>query len=181
MTHRFIQFACVVALAAPLGILPGSVLAQADVSSSPATVADYEQHRPPSRVGLGGQVGDPSGLTLKVYRRQVAREGILRAADAYSFLAAWDLDQFFYFNTHAVHEQPLEDSPLNYYIGPGLIVGFRDRTNRDGEFVAGVSGDFGLNFFTERFEVFLGLTPWFRIIPDPGLYLGGGVGLRYYP
>ncbi|MDX1741548.1 MAG: hypothetical protein R3178_09655, partial [Rhodothermales bacterium] len=98
-----------------------------------------------------------------------------------SFLAAWNLDRFFYLNAHSLRERALEDSPLNYYIGPGVIVGVRDRTSDDSEFVAGVSAEGGLNFFTERFEVFLGLTPWFRVIPEPDLFLGGGVGIRFYP
>ena len=142
---------------------------------------DYDQHEPEGRVGIGGQVGDPSGITVKVYRRNVERDGILKAAKAYSFLVAWDLDDFFYVNAHALHEHALEDSPLNYYLGPGLIVGFKESGSNNAEVVAGVSGDFGVNFFTERFEVFLGLTPWFRVFPDPGLHLSGGIGLRFYP
>jgi hypothetical protein len=151
------------------------------VPNERAVAPDYDQHEPEGRVGIGGQVGDPSGVTAKVYRRNVERDGILNAAKAYSFLIAWDLDDFFYVNAHALHEHALEDSPLNYYLGPGLIVGFKENGSNDTEVVAGVSGDFGVNFFTESFEVFLGLTPWFRVFPDPGLHLSGGIGLRFYP
>lgn len=154
---------------------------EAGTSSPTSPSPSFERHLPPSRVGLGIQVGDPSGISLKVYRRSATRKGILGTVDAYSFLAAWNLDSFFYLNAHALKENGLEDSPLNYYIGPGLIAGFRDNSARDNDFVAGISVEGGVNFFTERFEVFLGLTPWFRVIPDPDLYLGGGVGLRFYP
>jgi hypothetical protein len=154
---------------------------EAGASSPTSSSPNLERHPPPSRVGLGIQVGDPSGISLKVYRRSTTRKGILGTVDAYSFLAAWNLDSFFYLNAHALKENALEDSPLNYYIGPGLIAGFRDNSTRGNDFVAGISVEGGVNFFTERFEVFLGLTPWFRVIPDPALYLGGGVGLRFYP
>lgn len=154
---------------------------ESGVTKPQAGFPEYAQHAPPSRVGLGIQVGDPSGISLKVYRRSATRKGLLGTVNAYSFLAAWNLDRFFYLNAHALRERALEDSPLNYYIGPGLIVGIRDDTRSSNDFVAGVSAEGGLNFFTERFEVFLGLTPWFRVLPDPGLYLGGGVGLRFYP
>jgi len=142
---------------------------------------DFGQHSPPNRLGIGVQVGDPSGISVKVYRRQAVRRGILGGTDAYSVLAAWNLNRFFYVATHALRENGLEDSPLNYYIGPGLIAGFREFGADDTDLVLGISAEGGINFFTERFEVFLGLTPWFRIIPNQGLYLGGGVGLRFYP
>ncbi len=147
-------------------------------SGSPSSL---DQHRPPDRFGLGVQVGDPSGISLKLYQANAGRRGLLRTPDAYTFLIAWDLDRFFYVNAHALRERPIEDSPLNYYIGPGVIGGVRESAGNDADFVVGVSGDFGLNFFADRFEVFLGLSPWFRIIPDPDLNIGGGVGLRYYP
>ncbi len=139
----------------------------------------YGQHSPPSRVGIGGQVGDPSGVTLKVYRRSVRDRGVFGSATAFSFLAAWNLDDFFYLNAHALHERPIEDSPLNYYLGPGVVIGIDERPSRD--LVLGISGDFGLNFFTHRFEVFLEITPWIKLIPDTDGSLGGGIGLRYYP
>lgn len=128
---------------------------------------------PAGRVGLGGQIGDPSGITLKVYQRP---------GFAYDLLAAWDLDQFFFLNAHALYETPIPDSPLRYYLGPGILIGFRDdHPFRDqDEVVVGISGQFGLNFFVEQFEVFLQLTPRLHVIPDTDGDIGGGVGLRYY-
>ncbi len=149
-------------------------------SAPEATSPVLERHPPPGRVGVGIQVGDPTGVSLKIYRRSATRKGILGTVDAYTMLAAWNLDSFFYLDAHALKENALEDSPLNYYIGPGIIIGVREWRGEN-QSVAGVSVEGGLNFFTERFEVYLGLTPWFRIIPDPSLRLGGGVGLRFYP
>lgn len=140
---------------------------------------EYRQHDPVSPVGIGGQVGDPSGISLKIYRKDDGR-GLFKSAKAFSFLAAWDLEDFFFLNAHALYERPIPDSPLNYYVGPGAIVGVDDRPASDVELVLGISGNFGLNFFTEHFEVYLELTPWIKIIPETEGALGGGIGLRYY-
>lgn len=129
---------------------------------------------PAGSFGLGGQIGDPSGITVKLYRRP---------GFAYDLLAAWDLDDFFFLNGHALYENPIPDSPLRYYLGPGVVVGFRDddppRRSED-DVIVGISGQFGLNFFVEQFEVFLQLTPRLHVIPETDGDIGGGVGLRYY-
>ena len=124
-------------------------------------------------VGLGGQIGEPSGVTLKLYEHP---------GFAYEFLAAWDLDDFFFLNAHVLFERPIPDSPLRYYLGPGVLIGFEEnQPDRDeDELVIGISGQFGVNFFVERFEVFLHLTPRLSVIPETDGEIGGGIGLRYY-
>ena len=124
-------------------------------------------------VGLGGQIGDPSGVTLKLYEHP---------GFAYEFLAAWDLDDFFFLNAHVLFERSIPDSPLRYYLGPGVLIGFREtEPGRDeDDVVIGISGQFGVNFFVERFEVFLHLTPRLSVIPETDGDIGGGIGLRYY-
>jgi len=136
-----------------------------------ASPEDARAQAPRGNVGLGGQIGEPSGLTLKVYRRP---------GFAYDFLAAWDLDDFFFLNVHGLYERPLEDSPLRWYLGPGGFVGIANRGRGDDEVVLGVSATVGLNFFAEQFEVFLQLTPRLALTPDTDGDLGGGIGLRYY-
>lgn len=127
---------------------------------------------PAGNVGIGGQLGDPSGLTLKLYQRP---------GFAYEFLGAWDLNNFIFLNAHALYERPIPDSPLRYYLGPGVLVGIREGDgDDDDDVVVGISGEFGVNFFVERFEVFLHLTPRLGIIPDTDGEIGGGIGLRYY-
>lgn len=120
-------------------------------------------------IGLGGQVGDPSGITLKVYQNR---------GFAYDFLAAWDWDDYFLFNVHGLFERPLQNTPMNYYLGPGAFVIIKER--RDDDILLGISGNFGINFFIERFEVFLQITPRLSVVPDTDGDVGGGVGLRYY-
>lgn len=131
-------------------------------------------HTPPHQIGLGGLIGNPSGLTLKVYGTD--RSSFM----AYDFLLAYDLDRFFFFNLHGLYERPLPDSPLNYFLGPGILLGVRERRRSNNEMVLGLSANFGINFFTERFEVFLQLTPCLHLVPGTEGDLGGGIGLRYY-
>ena len=134
--------------------------------------ADPVQAQVPGRnLGIGGQLGDPSGLTLKLYRHP---------GFAYDFLLAWDLDDdAFFLNLHGLYERPLQDTPLRYYLGPGVYVGVRDRPGASDTFV-GISGNFGINYFIERFELFGQLTPRLRLAPSTDGDLGGGIGLRYY-
>ncbi len=156
-----------------------NAVAQSAAVGPGSTSDEYRQHDPVSPVGIGGQVGDPSGISLKIYRKSDG-QGLFKSAKAFSFLAAWDLEDFFFLNAHALYEKPIPDSPLNYYLGPGAIVGVDDRPASDVELVLGISGNFGLNFFTEHFEVYLELTPWIKIVPETEGELGGGIGLRYY-
>ena len=55
-------------------------------------------------VGFGGQIGETSGLTLKVYNE---------TALSYDFLAAWDLDDFFFLNGRALWNQDINAENIN--------------------------------------------------------------------
>jgi hypothetical protein len=126
--------------------------------------------------GLGGQIGRPSGVTLKRYRP--GPSGLLRRADAFTLLAAWDLEEVFFLNAHLLRERPIPESPLRYFYGPGLVLGFED-TRRAG-LVLGVSGAFGVNFFRENFEVYLQITPRLNLFPNTHGAFDAGIGMRYY-
>jgi hypothetical protein len=94
-------------------------------------------------------------------------------------LAAWDLDDFFSINLHLLRERTLTRSDFNLFWGPGLVVGVQDlRTTT--RFAMGVSVSAGTNFFVERFEVFLQVSPHLKLLPDISGVFGGGIGLRYY-
>lgn len=123
--------------------------------------------------GLGGQVGEPSGLTLKLYNP---------GAVSYDFLAAWDLDDFFFLNVHGLYERPLgNERNLRFFYGPGVFVGFRDRPREDDDdVVVGISGSLGLSFWVDRFEVYGQITPRLSVLPDTDGDVGGGLGIRFY-
>lgn len=112
-------------------------------------------------------MGDPSGLTVKYYPNELmASEVVL----------SYDLgEHFVLLNGRYLFEQPIPASPLHFFLGPGVTL-----ANKGGSFAVGTSGTLGLNFYRERFEVFLHFTPRLNVLPDTHGRLGGGVGLHYY-
>lgn len=123
--------------------------------------------------GVGGQIGDPSGLSFKFYQAPNL---------SYDLLLAFDLDDDYTFlSGHRLWELTLDEAPARFHYGPGAFIGLDDRERRDGsDAVVGISFRAGINFFIDRFEVFLNLTPRLRVIPATEGELGGGGGLRYY-
>ncbi|MFB6248712.1 MAG: RNA polymerase subunit sigma-54 [Salinibacter sp.] len=118
---------------------------------------------------LGPQVGRPGGLTAKYYRSALV---------AYDATLTVDGDDFVRLSAHRLWEQPLPDSLMHVYYGPGLL-GIGRRLETDPALKVGVTGKLGLNFYAERFEVFLHVAPAIHFEPRPAPRLGLGVGLRY--
>jgi hypothetical protein len=150
-----------------LGFVLGTVL-------SPA-----QAQRTSGSVGLGGQVGEPSGLTLKFYNE---------SAPSYDFLAAWSLvDDNFFLNGHALWNYDIEaenlspDQDLEWFVGPGGFLSVVDDARDDDEVELGISGTIGLNFVVDRrFEFFGQVTPRIAVVPETEGDVGGGLGFRYY-
>lgn len=132
------------------------------------TGLSYAQ-RADGRTGLGAQVGRPSGLTAKWYARPDR---------AYAAAIGWNLRNAVFVAAHRLHEEPLPRSPLHVVFGPGLFAGSDDPPGSS-DTTLGISGTLGLNFFKERFEVFLQATPRMQLVPATQTRLGGSVGLRY--
>lgn len=131
-------------------------------------------------VGVGFQVGDPTGLNLHFRGTKPLRLDIL---------LAWDINDdkhdFFFVNVHGLWFKPLNTSSpqFNFYYGPGAFIGLREYRGRfddDDEVVIGASGNFGLNMEIERFDIFLQATPRLSLIPDTDFDMGGGLGLRFF-
>lgn len=139
------------------------------------TAGPAHAQRVPGAAGLGGQVGDPSGVSLKIYNPN---------ALSYDFLAAWDLNDFFFMNVHGLYERPLElenTSGLEYFFGPGAFVGIQERPAGEDDVVFGISGRIGVNIpLEDRFEFYVQFTPRINLVPDTDGDLGGGLGVRYY-
>jgi len=125
--------------------------------------------RAPGSWTIGPQVGWPGGVTAKHYRT---------APIVYDALLTIDGDDFLRGAAFRVWERPLPDSLVYVYYGPGLSATGR-RLDTDAAFEVGIGGRLGLNFYAERFEVFLHVTPVLRFRPRPAPRLGAGVGLRY--
>lgn len=136
------------------------------------TVTPIFAQRAAGDVGLGVHIGQPTGLTLKVYN----------PGTSVDFLAAWDLDDFFFLNVHAIYDTPLNNAhTIHFYYGPGGYIGIRDRGRElDDEVEMGVSGNFGLDFLIEKFEIFMQVTPRLSLVQRTDFDMGGGVGFRVY-
>lgn len=129
-----------------------------------------EAQRVPGSVGIGFQIGDPSGVSLQFYNPE----------PSWDFLAAWDFDDFFLLNVHALYERPLGNRPdLFLFYGPGAFIGFRDRPGDD-DVSVGISGTVGIGYLIEQFEIFARITPRLSLVPDTDGDVGGGIGARYY-
>ena len=134
---------------------------------------DAHAQRAPGDVGIGGQVGNPSGLSLKIYQS---------GFPSYDFLAAWDLDNFFFLNAHMLQEQHLGNSEnVHFFYGPGAFLGLDDRPDDESDdTVVGISAQFGINVIVDRFEIYARVTPRLSLAPNTDGDVGGGLGLRYY-
>jgi hypothetical protein len=118
--------------------------------------------------GIGGQVGEPTGLTLKL--------GVGRGA--IDLAAGWDLsdDHFFAQGHYLLAEQRLSGSPVGLFYGPGLFVASREENT-----AFGLSLNVGLNYYTGPFEIFGQVTPRLQLVDDTDFDLGAALGLRFYP
>jgi hypothetical protein len=125
--------------------------------------------------GIGGQVGDPTGLALK----------FTSGARAFDLAAGWDLDDYLYVQGHLLlRERRLQGtaSDFRYFYGPGLFVTIRESGRDDDDDVNfGISFNAGLSYYFDAFEIFGQLTPRLQLVDDTDFDLGGAIGIRFYP
>lgn len=121
-------------------------------------------------VGIGVQVGKPTGLTLKFYNQGTSTD----------ILAAWDWDNFFFLNVHAIFDTHLNDeNTIHLFYGPGGFIGIHDEPG-DNRTDFGISGNFGLDFLINNFEIFVQATPRLSLENTDNFNMGGGIGFRFY-
>jgi hypothetical protein len=117
-----------------------------------------------ARIGVGIVVGEPTGLSIRVNHFPVL--GVTWSIPGNRMQVSAD-----YWIIH----KPLEH-PLYWYLGLGGAIGVRD----GGAFL-GARVPLGLQLPFERdWELFGELVPVVGLIPDVGLYLNGGIGIRYF-
>lgn len=126
-----------------------------------------------SGTAIGGQIGSPAGLTLKIDQG---------GGPAIDLLAAFDLDNFFFLNGHLLFEEGVgQEAGLHVLYGPGAFVGVHDRpTGQSDEVGLGLSGTLGLGFYVRQFEIYLRVTPRLEVLPSTGGDIGGGLGARWF-
>ncbi|MES3629395.1 MAG: hypothetical protein PPP56_04435 [Longimonas sp.] len=126
--------------------------------------------RAPGAIGIGAQAGQPGGFTAKTYVPGLWA-GVLSLDTNFR-------DQTV-FHGHLLRERPLPEAPLWWFIGPSAFAGLRDLDARS-RVVTGLGARVGLNFYTERIEIYLHASPRIEALPSLQPVLGGSVGLRYY-
>ncbi|HUF08673.1 MAG TPA: hypothetical protein VMO47_05085 [Rhodothermales bacterium] len=128
--------------------------------------------RSSASVGFGGQIGDPSGVTLKL------RDP---GGVSYDFMAAWDSGDFFFLNVHGLFERHVgRHNNVHFFYGPGGYIGVRERNRRDDDTIIGISATVGLGVILEQFELFGQLIPRLDLTPGTDGEVGAGIGVRYY-
>lgn len=125
--------------------------------------------------GIGIQLGQPAGISIKKHNT---------AGMSADILLAWDLDDFFFVNLHGVWEKDVSGANgLHFVYGPGVFAGFKERHRHrddDDELFLGISGTFGLSYYIDQFEIYLRLTPRLAVIESTDGDVGGGLGFRFF-
>ncbi|MFN3597202.1 MAG: hypothetical protein ACK41D_08020 [Rubricoccaceae bacterium] len=121
--------------------------------------------------GIGAQIGDPTGLALKIGQ----------GAGSFDFAAGTDFDERLDLQGHyliADRRLATQGAVVRGFFGPGAFVATRpDRNTR-----AGLSFNFGLGFYPAReFEIFGQVTPQLQLTDQTDVGVGAALGLRFYP
>mgnify|MGYP007122496513 CR=1 FL=1 len=125
-----------------------------------------------AQTGIGAQVGDPTGITLKI--------GAGRGAVALA--AGWDLGdddtQISLEGHYFLRETRIPgEADLALFYGPGIFL--KAREDRDPSF--GASFGIGLSLFATRdIEIYGLVSPRLQLVEETDFDLGGGVGARVY-
>ena len=132
-------------------------------------------------VGLGVMVGEPTGLSLKVWSGN---------RTAFDVAAGWSLGSSDWVYVHADYlwhryELNVEEGSLPFYFGIGARVLLHEDNNPKHEkhdSKVGVRVPLGLNylFANHRFDIFIEVAPIIDLAPDTGFDVSGGLGARYY-
>jgi len=125
------------------------------------------------RIGIGGLVGRTSGLTVRVVLTDESRRSGPFEERAVDVNASFNLDGYLHVTAHVTAERPVEDSPLTFYIGPGWLAG-----SDNGQAFFGASGNIGVYFTMDRYQIIMQLMPGIRFMPDVNGETGAAVGLR---
>lgn len=130
----------------------------------------HVSHTPPAPMGAGLQLGVPTGFSVKNY---------LSPSVAVTGALVWDLETFSFASAQLLYEHPFLSTPLNAFIGPGVMAGpggFKDTH----DFTVGLQGMAGVNMFIGNLEPFLALTPIVTLNVATQGYIGTTFGMRFY-
>ncbi|MGB3542902.1 hypothetical protein [Rubrivirga sp.] len=120
-----------------------------------------------AQLSIGGQVGDPTGLSLKLGSGQ----------GALAIALGWDLDDSLKGEVHYLlsnNRLRSTRNPVYVFYGPGAFVDTNDRRTR-----AGISLGVGLEAaLTPDLELYGIVSPRLQLTDETDFEVGGGIGLR---
>ncbi|MEN8202888.1 MAG: hypothetical protein ABFS28_09855 [Bacteroidota bacterium] len=125
-----------------------------------------------SGFGLGIIIGEPTGLSAKVWTTEQAA---LDAAMAWSFVG----NGFLRFHSDLLLHRYLIDvdqGKLPVYFGLGAKLVFASDLELGIRIPLGIA----YQFESAPFEAFLEVVPVFNLIPQTAVDMDGGIGIRYY-
>jgi hypothetical protein len=131
-------------------------------------------------VGLGIMLGEPTGLSFKIWNRQTV---------AWDAGAAWSFVGGKYFQIHGdflLHNFNLfrvETGRMALYYGAGARIKFGSSDSDGGSStVLSLRVPIGISYEFERtpVELFLEVVPMLDLIPSTEVQMAGAVGFRYY-
>jgi hypothetical protein len=123
--------------------------------------------------GLGIMLGEPTGITAKVWNKQTV---------AFDAGAAWSFVGSTFFQVHGdllFHNFNLfkvETGRMALYYGVGARVKFADDTTVSLRVPIGISYEFEKT----PVELFLEVVPMLDLVPSTDVSMAGAVGFRYY-
>lgn len=123
------------------------------------------------KTGLGIMLGEPSGVSLKVWNN---------SKTAWDLGVAWSLSgsSSLYAHTDYLwhHWLDVDKGNLAFYIGVGARAVFSDDIH------IGARVPLGLNYLIANspFDLFLEVAPVLDLIPDTGSDANGALGVRFY-
>lgn len=115
----------------------------------------------------GGVVGRFSGASVKAYP---APSNPKQAIDIQASVNAKDYVQV---RLHVISESPVSDSPLVFFMGPGISLG-----SDDSELFLGPAAEIGVFFSIARYRVFLQAMPQMHLTPRLDGTILAAVGMR---
>ncbi len=125
-------------------------------------------------VGLGFMVGEPTGVSLKVW------SGSRTAIDA---AAGWSLGEGDWIYVHGDYlwhryEFDVDEGSLPFYFG----IGARVLVHEGHDSRVGIRVPLGLDylFANHQWDIFIEVAPVIDLAPDTDFDVSGGLGARYY-
>ncbi len=128
-----------------------------------------------SGFGIGGQIGEPTGLSMRI--------GAGRGA--IDLQAGWNFSNDFIFaQGHyllANSRLGVQGADVRGFYGPGVFVATHaGNDNVDGNTALGVSLNAGISAFFNALEIYGQVTPRLQLVDETDFGVGGGLGARIY-